>query len=271
MGMKRTSYSRLAVITAALITLFLAAAPAVAHHKDDHKGGPPGQSKGHGGQSKDHGGQSKDHDGDADSDPATSHEDGHAAEEGVDDNQHPSGKDKSAEHGNSGNQGKSESDPDNNGRGPDRCAGYDNNSDRCGTDKPGGSGGADEDDQDGNNGCGNDDDFDDDNEGWCGKPEKPAESQPSDESAVAAIDVTNPPSAEGSPKGEVSGSGVSNDQPASAQASGSVESASQEAAPSASGTVLPFTGDSARTFLTLALVLIACGVLITAFSRSNSQ
>ena len=88
------------------------------------------------------------------------------------DNRHPSGKDRSVEHGKSGNQGKATSDPDNNGKGPERHSG--------GADKPNGKGGLDKADQDGNNGCGNDDDFEDDNEGWCGrkpksaKPTKPA-------------------------------------------------------------------------------------------------
>ncbi len=61
------------------------------------------------------------------------------------DNRHPSGRDKSVEHGGSGNQGKSQSDPDGDSNG--------------GVDKPGGDGGVDLADQDGNNGCGNDDDF----------------------------------------------------------------------------------------------------------------
>jgi hypothetical protein len=77
------------------------------------------------------------------------------------DNQHPSGKDRSVENGGSGDQGRSSSTPDQNGRGPER--------DNGGTDKPNGPGGADIIDQDRNNGCGNDDDFDDDNEGLCGK------------------------------------------------------------------------------------------------------
>jgi hypothetical protein len=83
------------------------------------------------------------------------------------DNRHPSGKDRSVEHGGSGNQGKSASDPDGMKNG--------------GADKPNGPGGIDKADQDGNNGCGNDDDFEDDNNGNCGgkahvKPEasKPA-------------------------------------------------------------------------------------------------
>ena len=110
------------------------------------------------------------------------------------DNRHPSGKDKSVEKGNSGNQGKSTSDPDDDGRGPDRSNG--------GADKPDGPGGVDLADQDGNNGCGNDDDFEDDNEGWCGgkpKPErqaadeapKPVESC-TDGSDAAECDADNP-------------------------------------------------------------------------------
>ena len=76
------------------------------------------------------------------------------------DNRHPSGKDKSVEHGGSGNQGKSQSDPDGDSNG--------------GLDKPDGPGGVDLADQDGNNGCGNDDDFEDDNNGNCGPKVKPA-------------------------------------------------------------------------------------------------
>lgn len=75
---------------------------------------------------------------------------------------HPSGNDRFCEKGGSVNQGKSESDPDDNLRGPERTNG--------GFDKPEGLGGVDIFDQDGNNGCGNDQDFEDDNEGWCGKP-----------------------------------------------------------------------------------------------------
>ena len=89
------------------------------------------------------------------------------------DNRHPSGKDKSVERGGSGNQGNSTSDPDDDGRGPDRSNG--------GADKPDGPGGVDLADQDGNNGCGNDDDFEDDNEGWCGGKPKPAKGAPAAE------------------------------------------------------------------------------------------
>lgn len=75
------------------------------------------------------------------------------------DNLHPSGKDRSVELGKSDSQGKARSDPDDNGRGPNRSNG--------GPDKPGGSGGIDK-IQDGNNGC-DKLDREDDNEGWCGK------------------------------------------------------------------------------------------------------
>jgi hypothetical protein len=80
-------------------------------------------------------------------------------------NDHPSGKDRSVEFGGSGNQGAAAHDPDDDGNGPDRSNG--------GLDQPDGDGGEDLADQDGNNGCGNDDDFEDDNEGLCGKPEAP--------------------------------------------------------------------------------------------------
>lgn len=94
------------------------------------------------------------------------------------DNAHPSGRDRSVEDGD-GTQGRSSSDPDDDGRGPDRSNG--------GADKPDGPGGVDPADQDGNNGCGNDDDFEDDNEGWCGR-------RPQSGSAPAAAQEDRPPS-----------------------------------------------------------------------------
>jgi hypothetical protein len=77
---------------------------------------------------------------------------------------HPSGRDRHCEPGGSGTQGKARSEPDADGRGPDR-------NDR-GTDEPGHGGGLYPEDQDGNNGCGNDHDFEDDNEGWCLGPDR---------------------------------------------------------------------------------------------------
>ncbi len=134
----------------------------------------------------------RDHDGDADADGSTTitedtdtndpdKED--VADDG--DNLHPSGKDRSVEHGNSAanpNQGKAESDPDDDGRGPDRTNG--------GPDKPGGSGGLDLADQDGNNGCGNDDDFEDDNEGLCGS-KRPDEARRATETCPIDTSMTN--------------------------------------------------------------------------------
>ena len=156
---KRISFASavLAVLTALLTTLLVLTLPAVAF------GGPRAEKSNNG--KKQETQQQSDNDGDADSDEATATEDSHEEEEGVDDNAHPSGKDRSAEYGGSGNQGKAESNPDDT-VGPQRfeCSGE---SER-GDDKPNGPGGCDAEDQDGNNGCGNDDDFDDDNNGWCG-------------------------------------------------------------------------------------------------------
>jgi hypothetical protein len=135
-----------------LALVLLVVAPAAAHHKSGHENGG-GKGKGGGSSS----GATEDNDSNDNDTPNNLADDG--------DNAHPSGKDKSIEHGNSGNQGNSTSDPDDDGRGPDRSNG--------GADKPDGPGGVDLADQDGNNGCGNDDDFEDDNEGWCGKKPKP--------------------------------------------------------------------------------------------------
>jgi hypothetical protein len=157
--LRKTTLTAAAAISL-LVGLFLAV-PASAHHKPDHVNGGAAAAS--------------DKDGDADSNPGTAFTEDNDSD-GVannisdsGDNAHPSGKDRSVEHGNSGNQGKSESTPDQNGKGPER--------DNGGTDKPNGPGGADIFDQDGNNGCGNDDDFDDDNEGKCGgnKADKPSQ------------------------------------------------------------------------------------------------
>ncbi len=164
------------VVLAAVFALMLAGAvPASAHHKDQHSQGPASASEDEG-KGSEASQDAKDNDGDADSDSdsGTAYtedddtNDGNTPNNVPDDgdNAHPSGKDRSVENGGSGNQGSSESDPDDDGRGPDRSNG--------GPDKPNGSGGVDKADQDGNNGCGNDDDFEDDNEGWCGRKPKPA-------------------------------------------------------------------------------------------------
>lgn len=135
-----------ASVVAALVAVFLLAAPAGAHHSTDHDGGEPSAADAH------RANDSKPEDGGGNK--AETSDDGEKPFD-AEPNDHPSGKDKSEEPGGSTTQGKSQSDPDGLANG--------------GADKPGGSGGFD-DDKDGNNGCGNDDDFEDDNNGWCGKP-----------------------------------------------------------------------------------------------------
>jgi hypothetical protein len=175
---KRLTAPATLILLALFVSVILVPVAASAHHKEDHQTGK-GQSSSTASVPVPTAGTG-DHDGDADLDPVTTIEDSHEAEVGVDDNQHPSGKDRSEEPGGSGNQGKSESDPDDN-VGPMRneCGASPASDPRGGcTDKPGGSGGMDLHDQDGNNGCGNDDDFDDDNNGHCGGKVKDAPKPP---------------------------------------------------------------------------------------------
>jgi hypothetical protein len=201
-------------VGALALALLLATAPAGAHHKSGHDGG------------------------------------GKAKAEKDRDAAHPSGKDRSVEPGGSGTQGRSESDPDDDGHGPDRSNG--------GPDKPGGSGGVDLSDQDGNNGCGNDDDFEDDNEGWCGKPPKPeaattegvvSAAQPTRERPVLARrGATSGESSErpgatgvGGPRSEVLGSRVVRGE---------------------TGATLPFTGSDVMVFGLVGLAFTAGGALL---------
>jgi hypothetical protein len=202
------------------------------------------------------------------------------------DNKHPSGKDRSVEHGRSGVQGNATSDPDDDGRGPDRSNG--------GPDKPNGSGGVDLADQDHNNGCGNDDDFEDDNEGWCGgKPkaeqpeaEKPAGQPAEAEKPSAAVNVDRgiSPVAE-APAGDVLGAGVENEVAAAGGAelpAGEVLDSSAErpaavsaraaAAPAAAvlGGALAFTGASTGLLVTAAIALLAVGLLLVRTTRRRA-
>ena len=167
----------LSAIGGSLLVATLGLAPAAAEKPDT----PPGQAHtaSHSDERPADRHERSDRDGDADSDRSTGYTEDDDTNDGGTrnnveddgDNRHPSGRDRSVENGGSGNQGRSESDPDDDGRGPDRSNG--------GPDKPNGAGGDDLADQDGNNGCGNDDDFEDDNEGWCGKPaDKPAPAKP---------------------------------------------------------------------------------------------
>lgn len=205
------------------------------------------------------------------------------------DNLHPSGKDRSVEPGGSGDQGRSASTPDQDGRGPER--------DNGGTDKPDGPGGADIFDQDRNNGCGNDDDFDDDNEGWCGKPKdrvKPEENgkpedqeKPGDRGKSGEQDEIPPlgivagqgggqqvPPPGGSvpvigqpgtpPTGQVLGEVV-----VQGVSGGNVMAASQERVSSAGA--LAVTGVPLLAFVLLAGGLLAAGVLLGKAGRRGSR
>lgn len=117
----------------------------------------------------------------------------HGKTEANDDNHHPSGKDRTNEPADAEDgefQGKSKSEPDDDGHGPERD--YDDgpgaNEDGV-EDKPGMEGGMHTSDQDGNNGCGNDDDFEDDNEGWCGKRPTPADDVDDEGTEVEGEDI----------------------------------------------------------------------------------
>jgi len=134
------------------------------------------------------------------------------------DNRHPSGKDRSVEHGRSGNQGKAASDPDDDGRGPERT--------NRGADKADGPGGDDLADQDGNNGCGNDDDFEDDNEGRCSQ-------------ARSSSPRSSAPASPGSPKSPKSPRGPKSPKsPGSPSTPGSPGGSSSPSSPSSPGSTV---------------------------------
>jgi hypothetical protein len=236
---RRTS---ILVLLAALALGLMTAAPAVVHHRQKHDTGKASAS----------GGGASDHDGDAGNSSTVTTEDDDA--DGVsnagdtNESHHPSGKDKFLENGKSGNQGKSESDPDDN-VGPMRreeppCDNDPRGADKC-TDKPGGSGGHDILDQDGNNGCGNDQDFDDDNNGWCGKP---------------PLLVRTPP-----PPTKVLGSLIHKHRPVTVAGAAVTRPQAQS-----QGEVLPFTGAGTGlpAFVVVALSLITSGAVILRTRRS---
>ncbi|MDQ4142772.1 MAG: hypothetical protein M3198_03355 [Actinomycetota bacterium] len=291
-------------IAAATVVMFLAllvvAAPSWAHHKSghsqgggksaEHSAGKPATGGGsQGGGSTSGGGSSSGSTYTEDND--TNDNDTPNNIEDAGDNAHPSGKDKSVEHGNSGNQGNSSSDPDDDGHGPDRSNG--------GPDKPNGSGGVDLADQDGNNGCGNDDDFEDDNEGWCGKPkdkgkdevapktekkDKVCEKDDSmgtdvecgadvDKDEVVLGTVFSKVGApfdldESNPAPQVLGEKIVRTPKVDADADAEVaaqplarEATEVEAADEETG-ALPFTGSSVTSFLLIGFTLIAVGLVI---------
>ncbi|MDQ3987037.1 MAG: hypothetical protein M3280_11155 [Actinomycetota bacterium] len=221
-------------------------APATAHHKSGHEGGPQKSGQPSGG-----GGYTEDND----------HNDGGTPNNLSDsgDNAHPSGKDRSVEHGNSGNQGHSSSDPDDDGRGPDRSNG--------GPDKPNGSGGVDLADQDRNNGCGNDDDFEDDNEGWCGKPtdsERPPKVPPD------VDDEDLPP-----PRDRVLDNYVPRDdvlanfltRPRTKKPEVASDLLERSASGAGEGEILPFTGADLALFVMTGVGLIASGGVLVRSRR----
>jgi hypothetical protein len=237
------------VLLAALALGLMTAAPAAAHHRQKHDNGKASASRG----------GASDHDGDADNSSTVTTEDDDA--DGVsnagdtNESHHPSGKDKFLENGKSGNQGKSESDPDDN-VGPMRreeppCDNDPRGADKC-TDKPGGSGGQDVLDQDGNNGCGNDQDFDDDNNGWCGKP-------------ALLVRTPPPPPPPPPPPTKVLGGRIHKHRPVIVAGAAVTRPQAQ-----ARGEVLPFTGAGTGlpALVVAALSLITSGAVILRTRRS---
>ena len=242
-------------VLAAVFALLLAVTvPAQAHHKTGHdKGTALAQDE-------------------AGSSSASSTDDD-------DDNAHPSGKDRETNDGAADDeQGKSDSEPDDDGHGPER--------DYNGTDKTGGPGGVDTEDQDGNNGCGNDDDFEDDNEGWCGQKPKPSKD---DEVAGTTEDkcVDDDTMAAGEECDEEIAGGTLDDDAAvddlvqgdlpEADVLGLRVAAAGAKRPAVSplvrgarteGAVLPFTGGDPWGFVFLALGLVAAGYLMLRMRRT---
>ena len=230
------------VLTAMFALLLFVAVPALAHHRDEHTRGAVAEGAQEGDEA----------------------ETGSATEDD-DDNAHPSGNDRETNDGPDDDvQGRSASEPDDNGSGPER--------DHNGTDKTGGPGGADLEDQDGNNGCGNDDDFEDDNEGWCGKP------QTSDDELATGEETSDTDSdesgADATTDAEVGGD-LAGDDVLGLRFRGSPETGGDtvRAVPAvraarARGAILPFTGSDAWGFVFMALGLVAGGYLMLRMKRT---
>lgn len=204
---------RLLSVAAILVLLSL---PASAHHKEGHDGG------------------------------------GHSTScDGGSLNQHPSGKDRECESGGSGTQGGSDSEPDQDGKGPER--------DSNGTDKPGGPGGEDS-DRDGNNGCGNDDDFNDDNEGRCGGPAPVPQPSPPDTPTESPVPTLSPSPTVGEAPPSVLGERLS-------KGDGPEEAVADDTLPASEGRYLPETGADLVGVVTTGLALIALGVMAFTLRR----
>lgn len=216
-----------------ILMVLFAVGPAQAHHKETHDGGPRSEV----------GSPSGDQD----------------------DNRHPSGKDGETNDGPADDtQGHSPSDPDDDGRGPDRSNG--------GADKPGGPGGTDKQDQDGNNGCGNDDDFEDDNEGLCGgKPGRPDKAKPPGEHPgpddVGDDEASPRPGPSGT--GDVLGVRTSvSPSPSAVAATSDGATQGQAVDASADGAPLADTGRDITPFLLIASGLTLLGLVLLYHTRS---
>jgi len=160
---------------------------------------------------------------------------------------HPSGKDRTEEPGNSGTQGKAASDPDDTAnRGPD---------------KPEQAGGFD-DDKDGNNGCGNDDDFEDDNNGNC----RGRVQGTTDDTTTASTTTTQSTTTTTTPvTTDTAVQGVAFDREAEPAKVLGVTLVRDE--PAAAPAALAATGAPARELVAGAVVLIASGLALVAGAR----
>jgi hypothetical protein len=246
--MRRTGSPVLVVLAAAALVLTWSSG-AAAHHKADHTEGPPATGAG------------SEVTEDTDSDGVPNAPD----PLGDTDNRHPSGKDKHAEAGGSGNQGNAASEPDANGHGPERDAG--------GVDQPGGPGGLDVLDQDGNNGCGNDDDFEDDNEGRClGKEQAPGQQTQVEQeivppAVVPVVSVTTEVGGEVAPAAQVGAEIVTSAGPGGAGQGGAQGLRETVAGRGAGVGALAFTGANALPLLAVSAGLALLGGTLLILGR----
>jgi hypothetical protein len=241
------------VLSVAVATLLALGGSASAHHRPAHAGGPPPDA---GSGQTDAGGGSGNADvitEDTDSDGVPNVPD----PVGDTDNQHPSGNDRHAEAGKSGNQGKAGSDPDGVGNG--------------GVDQPDGTGGDDRYDQDGNNGCGNDDDFEDDNNGKCGKASPlttPSPSPMPSSSPPPSVQPSSPPTPEEDVQGQAQGSGGGD---VSAAGETTPDARPSRAQPRPGGPALAFTGSDIWTLVAVAVGLVLLGVALLWLGRRRGS
>jgi hypothetical protein len=231
-------------LTAVLFVVLWGSVAALAHHKPDHAGGPPAARAG-----------AITEDNDSDGVPNTPDPVGDS------DNRHPSGKDKHAESGGSGNQGNAASEPDANGSGPE--------DDQGGLDQPGGPGGMDTLDQDGNNGCGNDDDFEDDNEGNCGGKKGQAPPPPPPPPPPPCCQETPPPPPGGGGGGSVAGQ-VLGGVAGGGNQGGALGQGLNAPAAAAGPSALAFTGLEVFPLVVLAVTWAILGGLLTYLGRRRS-